>query len=121
MRALHRWFKWFVPVCPPISRVIAVAAGAAMTAGILGVATWSAVSAMGSHVSPTLAIVVQLPLATAAWALLGKVEGDERDRQLPRGDTPWGGSAVPRHPGPEPYGSSGAQAAAPGWAPLRHR
>lgn len=62
---LHRWFGFFERLLIlPVSRVVAATVGALATAVAAGTGTpsrwW-----------------VHLPLATACWALLGKVEGDD--------------------------------------------
>ena len=66
MPFLHWWFGYFARSSwiRPISRVVAAGSGAIVTAVVISRPTRSRWWA-------------QLPLATACWALLGKVEGDD--------------------------------------------
>ncbi len=87
MTWLHRWFRYWERLIPSLYRVVAVAVGALATAAGIGAATrsrwWK-----------------QVPLAAAAWALLGKVEGDDTDRALSAPADPEFVMLVRRHVGP---------------------
>ena len=68
IRAMCRWFSYWERRAPRLYRVVGVAAGSVGTAVVVGRATRSR---WWRH----------LPLSVASWALLGKIEGDERDRR----------------------------------------
>lgn len=68
---LHRWFGLFErPPIASVSRVAAVVVGASATAAAMSAGTRSK-------------WWVHAPLATACWALLGKIEGDDPVRREP--------------------------------------
>lgn len=69
LRLMHKWFGfWEHRVTLPY-RIVAVTSGSLGTAVAMGLASrtrwWR-----------------HLPLSVACWALLGKMEGDDRDRRL---------------------------------------
>lgn len=87
MHYLHRWFRfWEMRILGPY-RVVAVAVGALATAIGLGALTRSK---WWKHA----------PLAAATWALLGKVEGDDRDSELLAAVAPELIHRVQQHIGP---------------------
>lgn len=96
---LHRYFRLWERLFSPLYRVTAVIMGAAATAAGIGAGTRSN-------------WLLHLPLALATWALLAKVEGDARDRNLELGQRgyPFGGGAAgvrePRRPAPAGGGAS---------------
>ena len=101
MSALHRYFRVWERIVPPVYRVAAVVVGAVVTA--VGMATLT-----------RSAWLLHIPLALMVWALLGKVEGDARDRELERRQRgyPFGGGGFagvrePRRPAPRGGAASG--------------
>ncbi|MGC8514399.1 MAG: hypothetical protein ACP5P1_15415 [Acidimicrobiales bacterium] len=96
VRVLHSWFRWFERhSVPSISRIIAVAAGASVTATVVGLVL------AGVMREPVMWLIAsQVPLAIGAWALLGKIEGDDRDRAYGVPPGPTSGVREPRRPLP---------------------
>lgn len=101
VKLLHAWFGWFERHSVPIYRVIAVLAGASATAGLFGLL-------LSFLTSEPIAVLIacQGPLALGAWALLGKVEGDDRDRAFGQPQAPGSGLREPRRPLPSSPASS---------------
>jgi hypothetical protein len=102
VKFLHAWFEWFRHhSVNSVYRLIAVVAGSAVTAVVFGLLLSYLVSKPA-----TVMVLSQLPLALAAWALLGKIEGDDRDRAFGQPQPPTPGVREPRRPRPSSPASS---------------